>query len=52
MKERKAATIGSEPPPQVIPTADLMHRFMLDEFLQDDGRRVPIDSLDIAESRD
>ena len=45
MKKGEAAPVTAEPPPQIVPTVDLMHRFVFDYFLEDERRRLPIDSL-------
>src|SRR6266853_6857961 len=45
MEESVTAPVRLKPAPQIMPAADLMHRLVLDKFLENDGRRAPIDSL-------
>src|SRR6266699_2193288 len=45
MKESVTAAVRFQPAPQIMPAADFMHRLVLDEFLENDSRRAPIDPL-------
>ena len=51
MEEREAAAVGREPAAQVVPARDLVHGLVLDQLLEHDRRRVPVDALERAESR-
>ena len=44
MEERVAATIGVEPVLQVVPGTDRVDCFVLDQLLEQRGRRVPRDA--------
>ena len=52
MEERIAAAVGFETPPQIAPSLNLVHGFVLDQALEDDRRRLPVDPLQRRESRD
>ena len=46
MKEGKAPPVfGLQPPAQIVPVLDFVHRFISDDLLQDRGRAVPADLL-------
>ena len=45
MEERIAAAIGFQTPPQIPPSLNLVDGFVLDQALQDDRRRLPVDPL-------
>ena len=51
MEERKAPAVGLEPPAQVVPAANLVHRLVRDDLLQQVGRRAPIHADDLQEAR-
>ena len=51
MEEREAAPVGFQPAPQVAPALDRVHRLVLDQLLEHDRRRVPVDALERAGSR-
>ena len=44
MEEAVAAAVGFQAPAQIVPALDLVHRLILDQFLQDDGRSAPVDA--------
>ena len=50
MKERIAAAIRFQTSPQVTPPLDLMHGFVLNQALEDDRRRLPVDPLQRQEA--
>ena len=50
MEERIAAAVCFETPPQVVPALDLMHRLILDQLFQDDGRGPPVDATQHQEA--
>jgi|GEM_PF-5257273 len=51
MEEGKAAAVSRiEAAAQVIPTLDLMHRFVGDDLLEDRGGRLPVDAAQHQEA--
>ena len=50
MEEPEAATVGSESPAQVIPARNLMHRFISNQFFEDQRRRPPVDTLELEKA--
>ena len=46
MEERIAAAIRLQATPQIAPALNLMNGFVLNETLEDDGRRLPVDALE------
>ena len=50
MKERIAAPIGLEPAPQVVPSLDLMDRFVLDQPFENQRGCSPVDTLEHQEA--
>src|SRR5918996_5973522 len=45
MEKREAAPVGGEPAAQIVPSGDFVNRFVLDQFLENDRRRIPVDAL-------
>jgi hypothetical protein len=50
MEEGKASAVGRQPPAQVVPPANFVHRLVHDDLLQQIGGRVPVDSSDLQEA--
>ena len=50
MEEGEAAAVGREPPAQIVPAADFVHRLIGDDLLQHDSRAAPVDPLDRQEA--
>ena len=50
MEERVAPTVGVEAVLQVGPRADRVHRFVLDQLLEERGRRVPGDAAQLEQA--
>ena len=51
VQEREAAPVGLQPPPEIAPIADLVHGFVLDDLLEQRGGSVPVDLLQVQETR-
>src|SRR5687767_5121775 len=49
MEEREAAPVRLEAPAQVAPALDRVHRLVLDQLLEHDGRGAPVDALQAQE---
>ena len=47
MKKGVAEPVGIKPVAQVVPRADLVDRLVLDQLLQEGGRRIPGDLLQV-----
>ena len=45
-----AAVVGIEPPAQVVPALDLVHRLVGDDLVEDGGGRVPVDAAQHQEA--
>ena len=45
MKERIASTVGFEPAAEIVPSLDLVNRFVVNQPLEDERRRAPVDPL-------
>ena len=50
MEEGKAAAVALQPPPQVVPALNLVHRLVRDDLLQQVRGRVPIHAHDPQEA--
>src|SRR6267143_4690573 len=50
MEKRVAAAVGLEPAAQVVPALNLVHGFVLDQLLQDQGGSTPVDALQDQEA--
>src|SRR5262249_4968936 len=50
MEEGVASPVFFETPPQIVPALDLMNGLVLNEALENQGRRAPIDSLQDEEA--
>jgi hypothetical protein len=44
-EEGITTAVGSKTTPQIAPPLNLMHGFVLNQALEDDGRRLPVDPL-------
>ena len=51
MKEGEAAAVGLQPAAQVIPAVDLMDGLVMDDPLEEGGRRMPVDTRQLQEAR-
>ena len=49
MEERVAAAVGVEPVLEVVPRVDRVHRFVLDQLLEQRGGRVPRDAAQLEQ---
>ncbi len=50
MKESEAAAVGLQTAVEVGPAIDFMHRFVGDQFFQDQSRGVPADAFEAKET--
>ena len=50
VEEGEAAAILRQPPPQIVPAVDRMHRLVVDQLLEHDRGRAPVDALEHQET--
>ena len=50
VEESEAAAVRLQSPAQIFPVEDLVHRLVLDDLLEHERRRAPVDSVQIEES--
>ena len=50
MEEPEAAPVRLQAAAQVVPVEHLVHRLVLDDLLQHEGRRAPVDAVQLQES--
>ena len=49
MEERVTPAVVLEAAPHLTPVVDRMHRFVLDQLLEDRSRRLPVDSAELQD---
>ena len=50
VKEAEAAPVRLQPPAQVVPVDDLVHRLVRDDLLEHERRGAPVDAMQVQES--